>query len=275
MGRGKPLVLIHGWGVNGALFEPQLSALASRYRVIVPDLPGHGTSGPVAEGAGLSVLSDAIAELLGHLELKQVCLVGWSLGAMVSWDLLQRHQPEAISRLVCIDMVPCLSNETDFPHGLIEPRGEDVFKKHAQLIKDLWPGYTDKMVPRIFRPDDSDHTRALISWAGRVARRNDPVSLGNVWQAMGKADLRSALAGISIPTLVIAGHHSQLYGAAAGQWVAERIAGAQLVIFEHSGHAPQLEEPERFNQLLAEFAGHVNANAQHASPPPVHTGLEP
>lgn len=274
-GRGGPLLLIHGWGMSGALFEPQSKALASRFRVLAPDLPGHGQSGPFSDDATFSELADSIAGLITHLELEEVCLVGWSLGAMVAWDLLERYPDVPVSKLVCIDMVPRLLSTEQWTHGLLEPRENGVFQTHAGRIRENWPSYVDKMVPRIFQPQASPQRTALIDWASRIAGKGDPVSLGNIWLAMGTVDARSHLSDISIPALVVTGRHSQLYGTEAGAWVAQQIPDARLKVFEQSGHAPHLEEPELFNRTLADFAADSEQPPlQPSTQSPVQTGLE-
>lgn len=252
-GKGKPLLLIHGWGVTGGLFQPQIEALSSQCRVIVPDLPGHGLSGPFSKHEPFSTLADSLAQLLKHLGVGDVCLVGWSLGAMIGWDLLRRYPNGGVSSMVSIDMVPRLLKADDWPYGLLEQREDDVFASHAQLIQERWPDYLERMIPRIFRPDHSDQTRALIDWALRIAAKGDPQSLGNVWQAMGTVDARANLPEITVPTLVVAGELSQLYGVPAARWLTQQLPNAQLEVFEHSGHAPHLEEPDRFNEALIQF----------------------
>src|SRR5690606_34252706 len=82
-GAGTPVVLLHGVGLDRALWERCVPALARRHRVLVPDLPGHGRSGPVPEGVGLADLAEAVA---GWMPAR-AHLVGFSLGALVAQEL--------------------------------------------------------------------------------------------------------------------------------------------------------------------------------------------
>jgi pimeloyl-ACP methyl ester carboxylesterase len=77
---------------------------------------------------------------------------------------------------------------------------------------------------------------------------------------MAEQDFRAVLPGISLPTLVVAGLHSRLYGIAAGEWVSDQIPRARLEIFSRSGHAPHMEEPGLFNQMLSAFVHSLSAN---------------
>ena len=75
-GEGPVILLVHGWGVSGELFSEQVSALSGRFRVVVPDLPGHGASDALPANAKFSALSQALGELVSQLKLADVCLVG-------------------------------------------------------------------------------------------------------------------------------------------------------------------------------------------------------
>jgi pimeloyl-[acyl-carrier protein] methyl ester esterase len=263
------MLLVHGWGVSGALFEEQITALSSRFRMVVPDLPGHGSSPAWPRGAPFSHLADRLAELVDELGLRDICLVGWSLGAMVAWDLLSRHAEAEVGGLVTIDMVPRLLNDDGWSHGLRAGRDHQVFARQIELMSTDWPRCVALFVPRIFAAA-APRREHLIGRAGAVALRNEPQSMAAVWQQMVEQDFRAVLPGIRMPALVVAGAQSQLYGVAAAEWVAAQMPHAQLAVFGGSGHAPHLEQPEDFNQALSEFAGSLQA--LRVPGPDRHTG---
>ena len=78
-GQGRPLVLLHGWAMSAAAFQELAGLLAVNFRVLVPDLPGHGTSSPTGQN-DLAGLSDVLTDWLTALETEPYTLVGWSLG---------------------------------------------------------------------------------------------------------------------------------------------------------------------------------------------------
>jgi len=256
-GKGPVMVLVHGWGVSGELFLGQLQGLSDRFRMIVPDLPGHGASGNLPEDGSFTSLTDAIAELIGQLELKPVCLVGWSLGAMVAWDLLQRHPDLYIGSLVTIDMVPCLLNDTSWRYGLRESDDVSSLERNTGFMLSNWPAYTSVVVPRWLSPA-AEASPQLVEHVRQVMLQNDPHSMAQIWGWLEKQDMRQALPGIRIPSLVIAGGKSSLFTPVAAAWVAQQITGARLEVFADSGHAPHLDQPHRFNQLLAEFSSTIS-----------------
>jgi len=272
-GSGPPILLIHGWGVSGELFGPQLQGLAQRFRIVAPDLPGHGASGDFREDDPFTCLADSLAELIVQLELEPVCLVGWSLGALVAWDLILRHPELGISGLVTIDMVPCLLSDPDWPYGLHSSERLEVFERHVKMMLQDWRAYTALFVPRIFAPGDGEQTERLVSDAVQVALANNPANLAPLWMRMSEQDFRPLLARIRVPTLLVCGRHSQLYGAAACRWITEQMPDGRAIVFEHSGHAPHLEEPERFNRILAEFSDPQAPRETFEPTDPAETGI--
>lgn len=253
-GARQTILLVHGWGVSGALFEAQLASLSDDFRVIVPDLPGHGDSASLPPGADFRWLADRLAALILELQPQGLCLVGWSLGAMVAWDLLRRHPEIPVNGLVTVDMVPRLLNDQDWPYGLRAGRDYHVFDRQIELMQTNWPACADLFVPRIFAPGNSAWRRQLISRVKAIALHSQPQDMAAVWQLMVEQDFRADLAGIQVPALVVAGAHSQLYRAAAAEWIAAQIPNARFSSFSESGHAPHLEQPEEFNRKLADFA---------------------
>jgi pimeloyl-[acyl-carrier protein] methyl ester esterase len=258
-GARQTILLVHGWGVSAALFEAQLASLSDDFRVIVPDLPGHGDSASLPPGADFRWLADRLAALILELQPQGLCLVGWSLGAMVAWDLLRRHPGIPVRGLVTIDMVPRLLNDQDWPYGLRAGRDYHVFDRQIELMRTNWPASVDLFVPRILAPGKTARRQQLIARAKAIALGNDPQSMAAVYQLMVEQDFRADLAGIRVPALVMAGAQSQLYRAAASEWIAAEIPQAQLRSFDGSGHAPQLEQPEEFNRALADFAVSLQA----------------
>ena len=252
-GSGPAILLIHGWGVSGALFAGQIDSLADRYRVVVPDLPGHGSSGRFPPEASFAFLADSLVELISHLRLGPLCVVGWSMGAMIAWDLLRRFPQLDIAGLVTVDMVPRLLNGPDWRYGLREGPDRHVFDRHLAMMRADWPAFTELFMSRVFAPDDNPRKTQLLALTKKVALMNDPESMANIWQEMVELDFREDLPRFDLPALVISGSRSRLYGPSGCQWVADHMPRGRMLAFAQSGHAPNLEEPEQFNRVLSEF----------------------
>lgn len=222
---------------------------------MAPDLPGHGASAAFPPGVEFGWLADRLADLIGELQLRDCCLVGWSLGAMVAWDLLRRHPGVPVSGLVTIDMVPRLLNDASWRYGLRTGSDHHAFDRNIRWMLDDWPGYTELFISRIFARDCEARQSGLLARARSAAAMSDPSSMARIWAQMVEQDFRDDLATIRLPTVVATGALSQLYGKPASDWIVRRMPNARSLVFEASGHAPHLEEPEAFNRALAEIAG--------------------
>ena len=253
-GSGRPMVLLHGWGMRSTFFKQQIAAFSPRFRVVVPDLRGHGQSSQLEEGHGLSTLVDDVAELLARLDLSQAIVVGWSMGAMISWALVRRKEARRISALVSIDMVPRILNDESWTFGLREGRDASVFSGAIDRMLADWPGFTRFFVPRIFAGGRASERQALVDWIVEETENNHPESMARLWKSIGNQDFRNDLARQRLPALVTYGMLSQLYPPEASEWVARNMPNARRVGFTNSGHAPHLEEPELFNREIETFA---------------------
>jgi len=252
-GVGRPLLLLHGWGVSSALFERQFQNLCGDFRLIAPNLRGHGESVAFHEGQEFTRLADDIQELIAHLALQGTVLVGWSMGAMVAWDLLSRTNAPDISGLVTIDMVPCLLNQRGWDFGLRTGSDARVFDRALKAMRADWPRFTRVFVPRIFTGKNTRYGMDGVDRVCAIAARNDPESMARLWSCLVEQDFRTKLRGIDVPALVMCGAESQLYRIDASHWVVENMHDARLKIFSRAGHAPQLERADAFNQALGNF----------------------
>lgn len=253
-GQGRPVVFLHGWGMSGEYFGGQVEALQDRYRCIAPDFRGHGRSARLPrEGDPLDALAADTAELLERLSLTDVALVGWSMGAMVAWRLLEGSAAVRASSLVVIDMVPRILNDADWPHGVRVGSDASVFDEVIRRMQDDWSAFTRIFVPRIVAADAIETRSELLGRMRVTAAQNDPGAMGRLWRSIATQDFRVTVKALDLPCLVAYGGKSQLYGEAAMQWLVDAMPNAYGVCFEQSGHAPHLEETQRFNQELHTF----------------------
>jgi pimeloyl-ACP methyl ester carboxylesterase len=105
-GRGPPVLLIHGVGLNADAWEPQIVTLSIRHRIIAADLPGHGQSDLLPDGAGLNAYVTAMVDLIDALGLSPVPVVGHSIGALIALGLALDY-PEKIAAVVALNGVYC------------------------------------------------------------------------------------------------------------------------------------------------------------------------
>ncbi|MBT8077314.1 MAG: alpha/beta hydrolase [Gammaproteobacteria bacterium] len=253
-GAGQPLVLLHGWGMRSEVFDPQFAALTTRFRVIAPDLRGHGASSPVNGSDGMTILAHDVAELIHDLDLTQVILVGWSMGAIVAWKLMQGSASDRIAGIVIVDMVPRILSDASWPFGLRDGEDATAFDSDVARMRKDWRAYSDEFVPRNVARGREDARGALLEKLADLVRLNDPESMIRLWQSLASQDLREDVAESRVPSVIIYGERGQLYSPAAFAWLNETIPNSRRVSFSDSGHAPHLEESELFNATLVDFA---------------------
>jgi pimeloyl-[acyl-carrier protein] methyl ester esterase len=249
-GRGRPILLLHGWTCHGGFFAPQFEGLADHFHLIAPDLPGHG----IAPRAGLTIedAADAVHRLIAERALDRPLIVGWSMGAAVAWSLIARHGQDGLGGLVVVDMSPKVLNDGAWSLGL--SNGLDA-ARNAHVLGAMaanWPTYARAVARNIFACG-SDAAGRIETWTTTGIARNDPTAMTAMWRSLTSQDFRALIPEIGLPVLIARGARSRIYAAATADWMAERLADVEVEVFDASGHAPHLEEPAAFNMMLSRF----------------------
>ncbi|WP_269585724.1 alpha/beta fold hydrolase [Roseibium sp. Sym1] len=247
-GTGRPLVLIHGWSCPGRFFQPQIQVLRDHARCIVPDLPGHGRT---AGRLPLSIASaaDAVYSTLADRELEDIVLVGWSMGALVSYALIERYGADRISSFVAVDMSPKVLNAPDWSNGTLNGLNAELNKHFLDGMVADWPKLPGRIARRLFAAD-CEPAADLVAFARQEIAAGDPEMLRPMWASLTAQDFRPLLQDFPVPFHLAAGLKSQLYGAGVHAWHADNVPDYHFHGFEDSGHVPHMEEPEKFNDLL-------------------------
>jgi 3-oxoadipate enol-lactonase len=225
-GDGPPLVLASSLGTTRAMWDPNVAALAARYRVVRYDHPGHGGSaaGPrTIEGFARAAL--ALADDLG---LDRFSFCGLSLGGMVGmW--LGANAPERLDRLVLCCTAPAL------------PPREQWVDRAATVREQGVEAVAGAAIGRWFTPrfTDTERWRALLTETPREG-------YARACEAIGDMDLRDELARISVPTTVILGTHDPVVNDESKALLAQ-VGG---VVELDAAHLANVEQPEAFNDAV-------------------------
>ena len=252
-GRGVPLVLLHGLMAHGGFFRAQ-AALAAEFRVIAIDLRGHGESR--ADGAEPTVeqLAGDVSELAEALDLEGAIGVGWSMGATVLWHVLSGPAAARFAGAVVVDMTARVRNDEEWDLGL----SPEACEARSNAIRDDFPAFAATAGRGIFAEPAAPDQQGMAEWASLEFARNDAAAIGSVWASLVRQDVRALLQKIQHPTLIVHGARSRLYGDDTADHLVAALPDARAVRFEGSGHAPHLEEPLLFNQILKDFAGRLS-----------------
>ncbi len=250
-GAGTPVLLLHGFTGRGSGWGTHATALARHFRVLVVDLPGHGRSGVPRDPARASVerTADDLATIL-HLEGNTPAhVIGYSLGARIALRLAVTH-PLVLRRLVLESPSPGLANERDRAarRAADDGRAARIERDGIGAFVDAW-----EREPVFNSHSTLPPTRATRLRAERL--RNRPAGLAASLRGAGQGSmepLHDRLAGITAPTLIIAGAQDRI-GRARAEAVAAGIPGARLEVLDGAGHTPHLETPTAFRSLAMTF----------------------
>ncbi len=250
-GSGPPLLMLHGWAMSGRVWRFQ-EPLADRWRLLVPDLPGHGYSVAPDDLSGYSVqlLANSILELLDSLQIERLSIVGWSLGSMVALRLAAVLE-ERLTCLILVGGTPRFCTDSDYPHGV---PAQEVRGLGVRLRRDYGATLGD-FFKRMFAPDelDYDQYQRIVREVVLGGRQPVPDLAQAGLLALAAEDVRSLLPTITVPTLVMHGMADTICPPGAARYLADHLLQPALQLLPGVGHAPFLTRPEEFNTLVAEF----------------------
>ena len=256
-GSGPVLMLVHGITSTSETWERVMPALAKRFTVIAPDLLGHGGSAKPRGDYSLGAYASGMRDLLIALGHERATFVGHSLGGGVAMQLAYQF-PERCERLVLIDSGGLGSEVNLLLRMAALPGSELVLPLLAsQRVLDVGHG-VGRFFGRLglgFHTDISEMARGHASLADREAPAAFVHTLRTIVDPMGQrvsANDRLYLAE-EVPFLIMWGQRDRIIPVAHAHAVHERVPGSRLEIFEKAGHFPQVDEPQRFIEVLEDF----------------------
>jgi pimeloyl-ACP methyl ester carboxylesterase len=256
-GSGPVLVLVHGITSSSATWGRVMPYLARRFTVIAPDLAGHGESAKPKGDYSLGAHASGVRDLLLALGHERATLVGHSLGGGIAMQFSYQF-PERCERLVLVDSgglgreVSLLLRAATLPGSefvlplLAATRVLDVGERVGGLLGRLGLGVGT---------DVEEMARGHSTLSSGDARAAFVHTLRSVVEPGGQrvdASDRLYLAG-QLPLLLIWGENDSIIPLAHAKATQEHVPGSRLEVFPRSGHFPQLDEPERFLDVLSDF----------------------
>jgi len=237
-------VLIHGWRQSHRLFDRIITSLESEARVFAYDQRGMGESDKPNSKYDFELMSNDLAELLEKFDLKNVTLVGWSMGCTTSLSYLRRLQSR-VERVVLLNGPIRLTKDVDFPNAL-EPA---ELSKYIDQLESEWPSRESEWFQESLLPKNH-HLTALLTSVGFQTPLDVALKLV---REQGKVDHRSTITGLTIPVLALYSRFDPYWPISLGEWIAESAPKGSLTVLENSAHCAPLEEPENFINLLRSF----------------------
>ncbi|MEA2460438.1 MAG: hypothetical protein QOH90_615 [Actinomycetota bacterium] len=244
-GEGTAVLLLPAFPLNSKMWEPQVSELGERYRMITPDLKGFGASDAPEDPSGYSMDSyaDDLSGLLDELGLDRVAVVGLSMGGYVAFSMLRRNRKQ-VRALVFADT----RAEADPPEGVAKRTGQQ-----EQIRKDGTAGLIEALSGALLGATTKEKRPEVVERA-KTLMDNPAAGFIGALEAMKKrVDSTDDLARIDVPTLVIVGEEDGVTPPDAARRIHEHVGGSRLVTIPEAGHLSNLEAPEAFNAALGEF----------------------
>ncbi len=241
---GAPLVLIHGWGMHGGIWDNVVPQLAQRFRVHCVDLPGYGASAPLP-----NYDLDGLVQALSAQFDEPLIACGWSLGGQVALHWAQLH-PAQVKKIVLVASTPCFAERDDWLFGMAQATLQQFA---AELERD------DAATLRRFlalQVHGSENERELLLMLREcLFSRGEPdlAALRGGLEILRNADLRAELPAIRQPALVIAGEHDKLTPPEASSYLAQALPNACVKEIAGAAHTPFLSHPQIFLQHINEF----------------------
>ena len=251
-GEGRPIILIHGWPLSDEMYEYQYNDLINNnFRVIGITLRGFGKSDKPYREYNYDIHALDIKKVLVKLDIKDAVLCGFSMGGAIAIHFVSTYNGAHISKLVLAGAAaPIWTQRKDFPYNLPQSAVDDLiklnYKDRPKLLSDF---------AKIFSAAENSLSEGLGNWLNGICISASSYATAQCLIALRDTDLRSDLAKIKIPTLIMHGKKDKICSFDLAGQMKAGIADSKIVAFENSGHSLFLEETDKFNAELIKFAG--------------------
>lgn len=247
VGRGLPVVFIHGFPLDRTLWQPQLGALVDRCRCIAPDLRGFGET-PARAPYSMDRYADDVAALLDVLGIERAGIAGMSMGGYVALAFWRRHRERVRALLL-----------TDTRAGADTPAGREG--RHAVIALARERGsvaVAEKLIQTLVGETTKRQRPEIVAALRTMLERASVEGIVGASEAMlARPDSTPTLATIDVPTLIVVGDEDVLTPPAEAEALRRGIAGSRLEVIAGAGHASNFERPAAFNHLVSEFVAQL------------------
>jgi pimeloyl-ACP methyl ester carboxylesterase len=244
LGEGAPVVLLHPFPVNREFWLPVAQALATRYRVIFPDLRGHGDSSLGEGPATMEKHAADIARVMDDAEVGRAPLIGVSIGGYALFEFWRGHR----GRVAALG----LFNTKATADGA-EARAARLQAANEVLDRGTEP-FFESMIPRLLGQSTRATRPDLVEAALDMMRKMSAEDVAQVQRGMAeRPDSVETLKTINVPTLIVTGDEDLLTGRNEAELMRQHIAGSELRVVPKAGHYSPWEQPQEAVRLLRQF----------------------
>ena len=244
LGDGPSVVLLHPFPVNHEFWLPVAQSLSTRYRLIMPDLRGHGDS-DIGEGpATMAKHAADIARVMDDADVGRAPIVGISIGGYALFEFWRQQRGRVAALGLCNTKAPADSPEAQA--GRLQAAAE-VMERGTEP-------FFQSMIPRLLGKTTRERRPDLVEGALQMMREMSPADVAAVQHGMAeRPDSVDTLKTINVPTLLVTGDEDILTGVNEAELMHRHIAGSELRVFPKAGHYSPWEQPETAGRLLRQF----------------------
>jgi len=244
LGNGYPIVLLHSFNHSKLMWEYSIPWFINNgYRVIAPDLRGHGSNELNGREMSIDKFSDDIIELLTKLEVKKAIFIGSSAGGYVTLDVWKK-KPGIVSAMILAG-----SKAQKDSHEIIERRKTQINTLRNEGLK----GYLDNVQKRLSRNTIENKPWILDLVRCMSANMSIDAIIGALQALINKPDHSDILSSIDVPALIICGEEDIFTPCEYSKYLHENIRNSELLIIKDAGHINPLDQPEIFNERVLDF----------------------
>lgn len=257
---GPVVVLLHGWSGSRNYFDRNARALSKKFQVYAYDHRFHGESDSPKWGFHVARLAADLKEFLEKLELQEVTVVGASMGAAVLWAYIELFGEERLARAAFVDQAPLQWHTEEWKLGSTGCYDtESLVRLQCALKYQFHAVAQGNCAACLAVPLGKQAEQVLVE----ETLRCDPLALGKLMADHAQLDWRPLLPRVRIPCLNIIGAKSQVFPAEGVSAVTSLIKECHEITFENASHWLYLEEPDKFNAIISEFAAHGILGVKH------------
>jgi 3-oxoadipate enol-lactonase len=247
-GSGPPVVLLHPFPCDREFWNPVAAALDSRYRLILPDLRGHGDS-EIGEGPALmrKHASD-IARVLDAAGIGKAAFIGCSIGGYILFEFWRRFRERVTALALC----------NTRPQADTAEARSNRLKAAAAVLEQGTEPFLESMIPKLMGRTTVSSRPDLVDGARAMMRKMSAEDISLVQRGMAeRLDSVADLKTINVRTLIVIGEEDILSTVADGELMRQNIAGSQLKVIPKAGHYAPWEQPELVGKILRQFLDDV------------------
>jgi len=248
-GSGLPVILLHPTPADHEFFLPISQFLSSRYRLIMPDLRGHGESSLGEGPATMQKHAFDVHRIMNHAGVDRAPLLGVSIGGRVIFEFWRRFRDRVTALVLC---------NTEARADSPEARANRV-RNADDVLKLGTEPFFESMLPKLVGETTRRSRPDLVEGALRMARRMSAEDVAGVQLGMAeRPDSVPTLRTITVPTLIVTGDEDVLTGVPEAELMKQNISGSQMKVVAKAGHYSPWEQPEELGKLIRNFLDEVH-----------------